>query len=83
MNAGREMDALVAEKVMGGFAESPNAMADVGEVWYWLDGSNGVLRGEPYKVGVMKRWDHQWDAWKPSTDIAAAWQVVDHLGYSD
>jgi hypothetical protein len=79
MKAGRGLDALVAEKVMGGFVNDPDAMADVGEVWYWLHPKDGVLCGMPYKVGIMKKWDHQWDAWKPSTDIAAAWQVAENL----
>ena len=74
---GRELDAFIAECVMGGYAPNPNDMADVGEVWYWLDRRNGVLRGEPYKVGVMTRWDHQYRSWKPSTDITDAWHVVD------
>ena len=79
MKAGRELDALVAEKVMGGYVANPDAMADTGDVWYWLHPKDGVLCGMPYKVGTMKRWDHQWHRWKPSTDIAAAWQVVDRL----
>lgn len=79
MKAGRELDALVAEKVMGGYVDNPDAMADKGEIWYWLHPKDGVLCGMPYKVGVMKRWDHQWHKWKPSTDIAAAWQVVERF----
>ena len=79
MEAGRELDALVAEKVMGGYVVNPDAMANVGEIWYWLHPKDGVLCGMPYKVGKMKKWDHQWHRWKPSTDIAAAWQVVEHM----
>lgn len=79
MRPGKKMDALVAEKVMGGFVSEPDAMSSKGEIWYWLHPQDGVLVGEPYKVGVMKKWDHQWRAWKPSTDIGAAWQVVDYI----
>lgn len=62
MNAGRELDALVAEKVMGwtwdeNTAWSPtgsrNARVADGDLWWWLP---------PY-----------------STDIAAAWEVVERI----
>lgn len=79
MDAGRELDALVATKILGGFVASPDAMADKGEVWFWLHPKDGVLIGEPYKVGVMKRWDHQWRQFKPSADIADAWLVVEKM----
>ena len=79
MESGRELDALVAEKVMGGYVVNPDAMANVGEIWYWLHPKDGVLCGMPYKVGKMKQWDHQWHRWKPSIDISAAWQVVEKM----
>mgnify|MGYP001571535769 CR=1 FL=1 len=61
--AGRELDALVAEKVMGWKHYAPAA---VQEVWYPpnLHPSNNVLgHSIPHY----------------STDIAVAWQVVEHL----
>lgn len=61
MNPGRELDALVAEKVMG---------------WRHWESS--------YAVGPKPHWitpdgDSRVE-WSPSTDIAAAWEVVDKLG---
>lgn len=58
MKAGRELDALVAEKVMG-----------------WMDGDGVGLRvadGE-----VINSMDCR--PWSPSTDIAAAWEVVEKM----
>jgi hypothetical protein len=81
--AGRELDALVAEKVMGGFVDDPDAGAGTGEVWFWVHPQDGVLRGEPYLMSEdddpEPYWSHSWHRWKPSTNIAAAWQVVDML----
>lgn len=57
MSAGREMDALVAKKVMG----YVTLRVQGGEVWSWGDG----------------RW--RLKTWSPSTDIAAAWEVVARL----
>lgn len=58
MKAGRELDALVAEKVMGW------------EVW-GFDGDPGPCRES--SEGYI------W-SWRPSTDIKAAWEVVERLG---
>lgn len=58
MNAGRELDALVAEKVMG-FRHHP-AMPGYDEMWFMSDGGSIDLPNY-------------------STDIAAAWQVVEKL----
>lgn len=79
MDAGRELDQLIAERVMGGFVSDPDALSDTGEVWYWLHPKDGVLRGEPYQYKVNPVWDHQWARWEPSTDIAAAWVVVEKM----
>ena len=60
MKPGPELDALVAERVMG-----------------W-EARQGVLgcevppRGVPLGMGG-------WPTWSPSTDIAAAWEVVEKL----
>lgn len=79
MEAGRELDALIAEKVMGGFVSDPDALSDTSEVWYWVHTKSGVLRGEPYQLKVKPVWDHQWHQWKPSSDIEAAWQVIEKM----
>lgn len=77
ISAGREMDALVAEKVMGwklvpytaycgGTPEQATATA-IAHGWYiWENGSGDEIPGQ------ME--DNQF-----STDIAAAWQVVDKI----
>lgn len=59
MQAGRELDALVAEKVMG-----------------WKLGDN---RGAPAWFAHDEFRCEVWQ-FKPSEDIAAAWEVVEKLG---
>ena len=56
MSAGREMDMLVGEKVMGWIYNQ------LGDAW--------IREGQPW-VGC--------DAFHPSTDISAAWDVVEKL----
>lgn len=60
MEAGREMDALVAEKVMG-WEKVHNNPVVWGDSWYGIDGD------------ALMRLPHY------STDIAAAWQVVEKV----
>jgi hypothetical protein len=60
--AGAELDAMVAEKVMG-WVRTPNQYGD-----YWHDGNHLYVGG-----GSHNPLPHY------STDIAAAWQVVQHL----
>jgi hypothetical protein len=69
MPAGREMDALVAERVMG-WVRHPDSMYR-----HWCERQpDGTLRFldqcEPL---------HTVRPWHPSTDIAAAWEVVEKL----
>jgi hypothetical protein len=59
MNAGRELDALVVEKVMG--CRLVGVLGEENSVWETPDGK---------VVGVQ---------WSPSTDIAAAWKVVEKM----
>jgi hypothetical protein len=79
MPAGREMDALVAEKVMGEkLCAGVEAWAAVsGAICHGLlDGPNHINPTQPY------RQDGRWTfAMVPtySTDIAAAWQVFERL----
>jgi hypothetical protein len=66
---GRELDALIAEKVMGRKREwrgrgwpSPNETLEL--EWMWVGSGQGMeQKTSPY-----------------STDIAAAWEIVDEIG---
>lgn len=69
MKPGRELDALVAEKVMGWRAHSPGypSLVDINGVpTGWLASGQGSQGDDP--------------DFRPSTDIAAAWEVVERLG---
>lgn len=84
MPAGKEMDALVAELVMGGFVKYPEEWSKEKENWYWLHPKAGVLVGRPYLLPqitkeAMGMYSHQYEAWKPSEDISAAWEVVEKI----
>jgi len=70
LEAGRELDALVAKKVMGWHLVRWADETDGGRVW---KGDAGEYRA-PYSVDPNPKW-----RWSPSTDIAAAWEVVDAL----
>jgi len=63
MEAGREMDALIAREVMGW------KKIVLGSYGYWVeeDGSGAYTT------------KHQVGDWCPSEDIAAAWQVVEKM----
>lgn len=62
MEAGREMDALVAEKVMG-WIEKKYPM---GRALYWTDSD-----GHSQRACI--------EAWNPSTNISAAWEVIEKI----
>lgn len=64
MDAGRELDALIAEKVMGTFIPA---------------GSNPSLRDDAW---LNERGYLVWEPPPYSTDIAAAWLVVEKLKQS-
>lgn len=70
LEAGPELDALVAEKVMG---------------WTLLTKAHGKLMGEVDKDGVLRMWcdgpaiKRNVLDWSPSREIAAAWEVVEKL----
>ena len=82
MPAGREMDALIAERVWG-IVSNPHTLSDSQEVWFWVHPKDGVLIGEPFDIGASaertERYAHQWERFCPSTDIADAWKVVNRL----
>lgn len=65
MKPGRELDALVAEKVMG-WRVGERFDGD----WYLMEPASGGMGGNP----VPMRLEHY------STDIAAAWQLVEKVG---
>jgi hypothetical protein len=80
MLPGREMDALVAERVMGwklwSYDEDRYASttddymdASVNDGWIWKD-ETGDSDGEAWE-------------WQPSIDIRAAWEVVEKLDAPD
>lgn len=74
MKAGRDLDAIVAEKVMG---------CKVQEQWANVRGYFCGCEGEKYFMDRPHNRDGGDDALKDySTDIAAAWEVVDKLGMS-
>jgi len=85
MNAGRELDALVAEKVMGcKWGEFHNTPDEPGrwEDHKFLVDPDGNKVAVRWKTKNLLTWDmcHYWPS-RPlrpySTDIAAAWEVVE------
>lgn len=70
MKPGRELDALVAEKVMGMPVHWERA-AIIGNRLVWV-------RCEPYRVGEMQRTEDGRPIPAYSTDIAA-WEVVEEM----
>jgi len=74
-DAGRELDALVAEHVMGWAPIKVINGRPIAEGWTgFYDGKWLVWteRPEPTEEGESH-------PWRPSTDIAAAWQVVEKM----
>ena len=68
MPAGREMDALIAEKVMGWRVHFRNT------AWW--------VKAEDEKEAIVKKVGFACgnDRFMPSTDIAAAWKVAEKVG---
>lgn len=69
LEAGRELDALVARQIMGW--SKWNIISDTGNFPGWF------TKIELGQLG--KGWYMADDNWSPSTDIAAAWQVVERM----
>lgn len=63
MPAGAEMDMLIAEKIFGW--ERRRMSGPLGHWWAYMDDKNHEGRSA--------------DVWRPSEDIAAAWEVVTHF----
>ncbi|WP_027416485.1 BC1872 family protein [Aneurinibacillus terranovensis] len=74
MKAGRELDTLIAEKVMGYelCTETFYNQLDTAETYYFISGGD---------VEVVEYTRERWLKYifSPSTNIAAAWQVVERL----
>lgn len=70
MNAGRELDAMVAEKVFG-WEPAVNP---------WGDGRNIGWNLPPCIPNELERRTWSRDPLPYSTDISAAWQVVEKIG---
>lgn len=68
MEAGGELDALVAEKVMG-WRWLHDGLGNMA----WYEGLHDTGWGDGGDAGRNRR------AWAPATDIAAAWQVVEKM----
>ena len=70
MKVGPELDALVAEKVMGWEKDCPEAAG-------WWEGSQYAVSNEN---GLPARGeDGDADRWRPSEDIGQAWEVVEKM----
>jgi|SRR3990167_6605526 len=69
MEAGRELDALVAEKVMGWHLVTDYDYTPPEDQWHNAAGFAAVAAGNKLIDGKTLR------GWSPSTDIAAAWDL--------
>lgn len=85
MTAGRELDALIAEKVMG-WKRMTYAQANPGNkhyaaderlTWTWFDSNDNETKRAVDSDCVDCGTDFL--AWSPSTDIKDAWEVVEKL----
>jgi hypothetical protein len=79
MNAGRELDALVAEKVMGWIWMRDPACGE--GVYLRSPATVGMLRPEYLAANRVDGYEGEIPRSVPhySTDIAAAWVIVEHL----
>lgn len=79
----RELDAAVAERVMGPLhSGSTKDMTDSPEVLYMIDRATGyALMGEPFtsKFHPKGKWDHQWHRFQPSTSHDAALTAAERM----
>lgn len=69
MEAGPEMDALVADRVMGW------------RVAEWEDGCDYAFDATGFAVKRLTGYAKK--RWRPSIDMGAAWSVVEHIGLLD
>ena len=86
MEAGEEMDRLVAEKVMGWkiFKHDYIPIGTQDEIW-GCDNGVHFIKGIPYKLDTTTSegnlYSHSWKNWEPSINILAAWEVVEKMNY--
>lgn len=78
MNPGRYLDALVAEKVMGLKLKNPQPESKWWKGRFYLEMDS---KGADVKVDSLGYWHELVPEY--STDIAAAWKVVEKLGLED
>ena len=83
LTAGRAMDRLVAEKVMG-WPIIPDSPDSASEDWFdnYLEAGGAlpaVIVHNDWVEVAYGEFHKDWRAFSPSTDIAAAWRVVEKL----
>lgn len=72
MEAGPEMDALVAEKVMGWKLGKPR--------WVYTEELYGRVKSQAWEGSTKDGMTQTIESWRPSTEITAAWLVVEKIG---
>ncbi len=91
MKAGRKLDAKVAEEVMGWMPGRNNSFVSTatGNGYFvdkfWKDEDKIGESKQDKTIGAVLHTASLFRLWQPSTDIAAAWQVVEKfltLGYN-
>jgi hypothetical protein len=81
MEAGREMDKLIVENIMGGFCADPDAWTDDETILYCVYHGD-VLVGKPYASEFHEgKYSHSWERFEPSINIASAWSVVEKMNF--
>jgi len=76
MKPGRELDALVAEKLMGW--RKKTFPGGGGGFTAWVDENERVMK--LISNSTMSETCYRCDYFRPSTDIAAAWEVLEKIG---
>lgn len=74
----QEIDVMVAEVMGGIFPDDPDEFSDKGEVWFYIK-KGKILVGNPYQIRGTILFDHSWEEWEPTENIAQAWQVWEWL----
>lgn len=82
MSAGLELDALIAEKVMGAVVYDRQVQGTAKRESICLRNGDHLLKGAPYQFPAdaeNDKWYYQYEYWSPSTDIRCAWTVLEAL----
>lgn len=69
LSAGRELDALVAERVMGWYLKGRR----------WIDPERREFAGFTTEPQYDPNSDRDHPLWEPSSDMASAWEVVEKM----